>query len=86
MDTKTKPRQWYEAKTGNHQGLIIDENDGRNVAVAYDKADAPLLAAAPELLEILGRAEEVLLDDPDFHLSQLKRDIRAAIRKAEGRE
>lgn len=42
---------WYVSSTGNHQGLIVDEADGRNVAVAYDKQDAPLLAAAPALLE-----------------------------------
>jgi hypothetical protein len=47
---------------GNHQGLIIDEDTGRNVAVAYDKADAPLIAAAPALLEALEIAVEVLRD------------------------
>jgi hypothetical protein len=50
MTTKLK---WYTAKTGNHQGLVIEEDTGRNVAVAYDGQDAPLLAAAPELLEAL---------------------------------
>ncbi len=44
---------WYESKTGNHQGLVIDEADGRNVAVVYDKKDAPLIAAAPALLAAL---------------------------------
>ena len=47
------PGPWYEAKTGNHQGLIVSEKDGRNIAVAYDKKDAPLIAAAPKLLEAL---------------------------------
>ena len=47
--TKTK-RQWYEASTGNHQGLIIEEDTGENIAVSYDKADARLIAAAPDLL------------------------------------
>ena len=42
---------WYTAKTGGDQGLIIEEETGRNVAVVYDKKDAPLLAAAPDLLE-----------------------------------
>lgn len=44
---------WYESSTGNHQGLIASEATGENVAVSYDKADAPLIAAAPELLEAL---------------------------------
>ena len=51
--TETKGAHWYVGKTGNHQGLVIEEGTGRNVAVAYDKQDAPLLAAAPELLEAL---------------------------------
>ena len=44
------PRKWFVASTGNQQGIVIDETDGRNVAVIYDKADAPIVAAAPELL------------------------------------
>jgi hypothetical protein len=51
--TKTKDTQWYAAKTGNHQGLVIEEGTGRNVAVAYDKKDTPLLAAAPALLYLV---------------------------------
>jgi hypothetical protein len=52
--TMTIQRPWYEAKMGNdHQGLVIEEATGRNVAVAYDKVDAPLIAAAPDLLAAL---------------------------------
>jgi hypothetical protein len=47
---------WYTASTGNHQGLVIDEETGRNVAVAYDKKDASLIAAAPALLAALVNA------------------------------
>lgn len=42
-------KPWYESSTGNHQGLVIDEQTGRNIAVAYDKADARLIAAAPAM-------------------------------------
>lgn len=35
------------------QGLVIDEETGRNVAVTYDPQDAPLVSAAPELLEFV---------------------------------
>jgi hypothetical protein len=52
MSTETK-HAWYVASTGNHQGLVIEEKTGRNIAVTYDKADAPLIAAAPELLGAL---------------------------------
>lgn len=50
---KTQPEQplrWYAAKAGNdHQGLVIEEGTGRNIAVTYDVKDAPLVAAAPEM-------------------------------------
>ena len=49
--SKDTPKRWSVAKTGNHQGLIVDDNTGRNVAVSYDKEDADLIAAAPELLD-----------------------------------
>ena len=42
-------RNWYRASTGNHQGLVAEEETGRSVAVTYDKADAALIAAAPTL-------------------------------------
>lgn len=49
-DTKHTPEPWYESGTGNYQRLIISEATGAVVALAYDKRDAPLLAAAPKLL------------------------------------
>lgn len=44
---------WYQANAGDVQGLIACEETGRNVAVTYDKADAPLVAAAPAMLAAL---------------------------------
>lgn len=44
---------WYSKPGSGGQGLVIDENDGRTVAVAYDEKDRELLAAAPELLSAL---------------------------------
>lgn len=44
---------WYARKSSGDQGLIIEEDTGRNVAVTYDEKDAPLIAAAPELLTAL---------------------------------
>lgn len=52
MLTLSQAKEWRKMETGNHQGLIVDES-GKNIAVCYDKADAPLLAAAHELLEAL---------------------------------
>ncbi len=57
-----KPMEWHETGMGNHQGLIIDQ-DGKNIAVSYDKADARLIAAAPELLAAL----KVAADDLEEH-------------------
>lgn len=77
---------WYVGKTGNHQGLVIEEGTGRNVAVAYDKADAQLLAAGPELLEaakmMLQLIEGENLDEKFDGESEV---LRAAIFKAEER-
>lgn len=44
---------WHTASTGNHQGLVIDDATGANIAVTYDKAHAQLVAAAPDLLAAL---------------------------------
>lgn len=44
---------WYEAKTGNHQGLIVDEATGENIAVSYEKENARLIAAAPRMYDAL---------------------------------
>ena len=86
---------WYAAKTGNHQGLIIDENTGKNIAVTYDKEDAEFIASAPDLLTA---AKAVIWKlnhngDPNHNPGPVKisrldatiRDLEAAIAKAEGR-
>lgn len=48
---KHTPGPWYAASTGTDQGLIISEETGKSIAVVYDKKDACLIAAAPDLLE-----------------------------------
>jgi hypothetical protein len=47
--------KWYYEDFNNihDQSLIIDEDTGASIAVAYDKKNAPILAAAPDLLEAL---------------------------------
>lgn len=47
------PGPWYEANSPGHQGLVISESTGMNIAVTYDEKDAALIAAAPEMLEAL---------------------------------
>ena len=38
--------KWHETKTGTHQGLIIDDTTGENIAVTYDKK-MPVLSHQP---------------------------------------
>lgn len=46
---------------------MIDEGTGRNVAVTYDKVDAPIVAAAPDLLAACEELVELAagFDDAD---------------------
>lgn len=81
MDT---PKSWYGKNAGNdHQGLVIDETTGRNVAVAYDREDTALLSAAPDLLDALKSLTRVYegATGQDVFTGRAK----AAIAKAEGR-
>lgn len=83
------PGPWYEAKTGNHQGLVISEQTGANIAVTYDATDAPFIVRAcnshDDLLAALKQmlaASEAL--DMQAHAKVAARAVaRAAIAKAE---
>ena len=74
-------RTWYEASTSGDQGLVIEETTGRSVAVAYDKADAVLIAAAPELLNAL---EYLIRVDDELEYESAVKQAREAITKAKG--
>ena len=79
---------WY-AKTINkdsahEQGLIIDENTGANIAITLDPKDAILAAAAPELLEALKWALDVMEIHKVGEGCGTQKAARAAILKAEG--
>ncbi len=55
----------YCTNVGNDahpQGLIIDEETGRNVAVVYDRKDMAVLAAGPDMRVLLSRCAESLAD------------------------
>ena len=68
-------QNWYTSETGNHQGLVINESDGRNVAVVDDRADATLIAAAPRMRAILKVIES---DDSAMALLQRLTDSTGA--------
>ena len=56
---------WYAKPASGGQGLIIDEANGANIAVAYDAQHAPLLAAAPAMkAAILAALELAQEHDP----------------------
>ena len=87
------PGPWYEASTGNHQGLVCAEGSGANIAVTYDKRDAAKIAAAPELLELaqsivslagFSAADQSVPKDERFAFAVLRDKARAAIAKATG--
>ena len=69
---------WYhKTKPDSVQGLVIEDDTGRLVAVAYDPKDTALLAAAPALLKTL----QALVDTLDR--SQCATDTCDAIRDAD---
>ena len=55
MEQKPEARDWYAKNSSGDQGIVIDANTGRNVAVAYEARDTAILAAAPDMLEGLER-------------------------------
>ena len=49
-----KETRWNaETSPERIQGTICEDGTGRTVAVAYDRKDAPLIAAAPAMLEVV---------------------------------
>ena len=79
-------QRWYVASTGDHQGLVIDEATGRNVAITYDKADAPPIAAAPDLRNALADMIEMATHHamPEDERLIILRAARTALAKARG--
>lgn len=57
--------------------MVVDEADGRTVAVAYAKKDAPLIAAAPFLRDLCKQALQAL--DEVEGWSHLRRELRNAL-------
>lgn len=87
-NNKHTPGDWYVASTGNHQGLVASESTGDNIAIAYDKQDAPLLAAAPDLLDALRMISATTGDQaPLLEICERVDELaRAAIAKARGED
>lgn len=81
---------WYQARTSAGQGLVACDESGRNVAVTYDAADAPLVAAAPAMLAALQAIEaneyvmRLLQSQLDGTGAHICGNVRAAIAAATG--
>lgn len=69
------PKNWYVAHSAcPYQGLVVDEETGKNVAVSYDKEDAPILAAGKEAVELLSETLDLLnnMTSNDYSLGKDK--------------
>jgi len=82
MENSTiQDRTWYTSSRScsiHNQAVIFDENTGENIAVAYDAKNAPLIAAAPELLKRLTESNKVLnliLSNPANNLSETEMNL-----------
>ena len=80
---------WYAKKSASSgQGIVIDEQTGQSVAVAYDTKDTALLAAAPELLAALQLFTEFRAGlgktGAKVSIADVEKAARAAIAKATG--
>lgn len=77
---------WHSTNAGPYQGLVISNDDGRNVAVTYRKDDAPLVAAAPDLLAALQKLYSVVAEreQGNHDLDEELDAAEAAIAKAHG--
>jgi len=76
---------WNASVGSGGQGLVADEVTGRTIAVCYNKRNAPLLAAAPKLLNACIAALSQLTEDRpeylEFDVNQLRETIAEATEK-----
>jgi hypothetical protein len=67
--------KWYtKSKVDDVQGLIIDEETGKTIAVCYDAKHAQLIALAPKLLEVLKKSE-MRIDQLCDLVNMVKKDL-----------
>ena len=83
------PGPWYAANMGNDfQGLVVEEQTGKNIAVAYDKRDVHILAAAPTMYADLCAVRDYLFelyDEGNAKAGEYAASLGITIEQAEGR-
>lgn len=84
---KHTPGPWHVDDAGRDTYVTSDHEhicrlEGNTLSA--DKANARLIAAAPELLDALQKIPQRYLDDMDAHTPGITNLIRAAIAKATG--
>lgn len=72
---------WTGQITSSDQGLIIDDETGRNIAVAYDPKHTSLIAAAPELFALAQK-----IAHGEFTPTEWVQEARAATDKLTGEQ
>ena len=93
MKTQHTPGPWKLIKGTHYQTIRVDNHVIADMRIIggyypYNNADAPLIAAAPELLEALENALEIIKGEypseqwPDYGVPQME----AAIQKARGEQ
>lgn len=93
MTQKHTPEPWYWSRKDGPQwflapGILVVEGgmtDGTPDGDAMDRANARLIAAAPELLEALQLADAALMG-ANMDMKSVERKVYAAIAKATGAE
>lgn len=75
---------WYVSSTLGDQGLIVCEETGASIAVAYDPDNANLIAASPKLFDALEWALQQIDDDLDPDHQAALKAAHQALNEAKG--
>ena len=77
--------KWYTSTNPeeDRQGLVIDEETGQSVAITYDPKHAQLIAAAPELLAGIVKAEKMLAEaNYAFYVTGKRKALESALNES----
>jgi hypothetical protein len=79
--------EWFYTKPTGKGFIIVFETADKPICAVNDEEHAQLIAAAPEMLNVLKGIHEMLIHDVSFEgRSSMRSILQAAIAKAEGRQ